>query len=398
MTEIDLEVVERAAATESDPALAAAIRAEIDRDGAVTFARFMELALYHPEHGYYLAPERRPGREGDFLTAPEASAYFGLTIARQIAECWERLGRPVPFTIREYGAGIGALAYDVLAGLSETIPDLAATVRYRLVEPNPHRLEEALTAMADVGLDGIVIGEEPGGAAEPITGVVLANEVADALPVHRLVARAGELRERFVVWHDGWFAEAEGPLSAPVRGYPAYFAAEGVTLVEGGRYDVSPAASAWFASAGLGLRRGYAITIDYGYPVADLYRAHRLEGTVRGYQRHGATDDPFVRVGRQDLTAHVDFTALQRAGEAAGMTLAGFTTQGALLASLGLGERLLELQRDPEATLADYASAQAVVMRLIDPGGLGRFGVLLMARDAPVEPPLLGLATKPPAF
>jgi SAM-dependent MidA family methyltransferase len=110
------------------------------------------------------------------------------------------------------------------------------------------------------------------------------------------------------------------------------------------------------------------------------------------------TDDPFSRVGRQDLTAHVDFSALIRAGEAAGMTHAGLTTQGAFLASLGLGDRLVALQQDPDATISDYAAAQSVVMRLIDPGGLGRFAVLMMARDAPVDPPLRGFAVAPPPF
>ena len=138
----------------SDPELVTIIREEIGRAGAITFARFMELALYHPEHGYYLTEARRPGRGGDFLTAPEASAYFGLTLARQIAECWERLGRPSPFTIREYGAGVGGLAYDILAGLSEEAPEMRDAVRYRLVEPNRYRLTQALAAMAEVGLDG----------------------------------------------------------------------------------------------------------------------------------------------------------------------------------------------------------------------------------------------------
>jgi SAM-dependent MidA family methyltransferase len=376
------------------------IHAELSNAGRITFARFMQLALYHPEHGYYLTAERRPGRGGDFLTAPEASAYFGLTLARQIAEFWERLGRPETFEIREYGAGIGTLAYDVIAGLSEAAPEAMPALRYRLVEPNRYRLRQALDAMAEVGLGNMVVGEEiPDGVdPEPITGVVLANEVADAHPVHRLVVRDGELRERYVTWQAGTFAEEEGPLSADVTDIPAYLSRQGVALEEGAAYDVSPAAAEWFASVARGLERGYAMVIDYGYPAPELFQRHRLEGTVRGYIAHTVTDDPFLRVGYQDLTAHVDFTALREAGEREGMLFAGFTTQAALLASLGLGERLVALQRDPDAALGDYLSAQAVVLRLIDPGGLGRFGVLLMARNAPIEPPLLGLATKPPPF
>lgn len=385
---------------QGNPELIAAIRPELDKNGGrITFARFMELALYHPAYGYYLAPERRPGRGGDFLTAPEMHPFFGFTLARQIAECWERLGRPEPFVVREYGAGVGGLAYDVIAGLATEAPDILAALRYRLIEPNRHRLAQALAAMNEVGLAHLVAAEArpvPGQDLEPITGVALANEVADAFPVHRLVWRGGELREQYVGWRDGGFAAEEGGLSAPDLGTDLL--AAGIGLGDGDILDVSPAAAAWFAGVGRGIERGYAIVLDYGYPAAELYRAHRLRGTVRAYAAHTVTDDPFNRVGEQDLTAHVDFTALQRAGEAAGLTLAGFTTQGAFLASLGLGDFLVQLQADPTTTLADYRTAQAAVLRMIDPGGMGRFGVLLMARGAPIAPPLRGLTVTAPRF
>ena len=394
-----------------NPALIEAIRAELAAAGGrMTFARFMELALYHPEHGYYLAPERRPGRGGDFLTAPETHPFFGMALARQVAECWERLGRPDPFTVREYGAGVGGLAYDLIAGLSEEAPAAAAALRYRLVEPNRHRRTQALAAMAEVGLDRVVAAEEipPDRDPEPIVGVALANEVADALPVHRLVWRdggmaGGGLRERWVVWRDGaggGFGEEEGELSAEARaGDPAgMLRAAGIALADGDAIDFGPAAAAWFAGVGRGLARGYAIAIDYGYETRQLYRDHRLAGTVRAYRRHTVTDDPFRHVGRQDLTAHVDFSALRRAGEAAGLTFAGFTTQGAFLASLGLGDLLVRLQADPTTTAQEYLATQAAVLRLIDPGGMGRFGVLIMAKDAPVEPPLRGFSERGPGF
>jgi SAM-dependent MidA family methyltransferase len=378
----------------SNSALVEVIRKEIGaKGGKITFARFMELALYHPVHGYYLAEERRPGRGGDFLTAPEATPFFGLTIARQIAECWERLERPKRFVVREYGAGVGGLAYDIIAGLSTEARDVLHALEYRLVELNQHRLAQALSAMDEVGLGHLVVAEDPDAELEPITGVVLANEVADAFPVHRLIVREGELRERFVTWDRGWFAETAGePTAEAVEAFDALLG-EGVRLGEGDAADVSPAAAKWFAEISRGLAHGYAIVIDYGYAAKELYQSHRLEGTMRGYYGHTVTDDPFVRVGEQDLTAHVDFTALQRAGESAGMTRAGLTTQGAFLASLGLGDLLVQLQQDVTTSVADYLAAQAAVYRLIDPGGLGRFGVLLMARDAPVEPPLRGMET-----
>ena len=383
--------------------LIAAIRAEIDAAGRrISFARFMELALYHPAWGYYLSSQRRPGRPGDFLTAPETHPFFGITLARQIAECWERLDHPDPFVVREYGSGIGALAWDITAGLSKEAPECRAALRYRLVESNPHRLAESLAALAEGGLGALFQGEEIPASAdpEPITGVVIANEVADAFAVHRLIWRDGQLREGWVVWSGDGFTEEEGDLSreAAAADPERMLREHGVILDEGDRIEICPAAAAWFASAAHGLRRGYAIVIDYGYPAAELYRAHRLTGTVRAHRSHTVTDDPFTHVGEQDLTAHVDFSALRRAGEEAGLTFAGQTNQGAFLASLEMGDLLVALAKDPQTTLPEYLAAQAAVLRLIDPGGMGRFGVLIMARDAPVSPPLKGFTVPPLSF
>ena len=385
------------------PGLIAAIRAEIDAAGdRITFARFMDLALYHPRWGYYRSPERRPGRRGDFLTAPETHPFFGITLARQVAECWARLDRPEPFVVREYGAGIGGLAWDVVAGLATEAPACRAALDYRLVEPNPHRLEQALQAMAEGGLAGTVRGETilPGADPEPITGVVLANEVADAFPVHRLIWRDGALREGWAAWENGRFLEREDALSpeAAAADPEGMLREHGITLSEGDRIEISPATSAWFASAARGLHRGYAIVIDYGYPAPELYRAHRLQGTLRAHRGHTVCDDLFAFVGEQDLTAHVDFTALRRAGEAVGLVFAGQTTQGAFLASLDMGDLLVALGRDPETALPDYLAAQAATLRLIDPGGMGRFGVLILARNAPTSPPLRGFAVPPLTF
>ncbi len=383
--------------TPGNPILIAAIRGAIsDGNGRITFAAFMDLALSHPEYGYYRSPERRPGRGGDFLTAPETTPYFGFVLARQIAECWERLGRPDPFTVREIGSGIGGLAYDIIAALLDNHPELRTSLVYRLAEPNRHRQSEAVAAMAQVGLGDFVIAEDTDVPAEPITGVVLANEVADALPVHRLVLRGSQLMERYVTWGADSFVETEGDVSDPGLGEPllARLKGEGVVPTDGDRLDVSPAAVTWFRSAARGLQRGYLLTIDYGYPAAELYRGHRLSGTLRTYAGHVAGEDPFVRVGEQDLTAHVDFSALIAGGVAEGLALAGLTQQSLFLERLGLGQVLVDAQDTEGMTAAEYFALRAAVFRLIDPGGMGRFHVLAMARDAPVDPPLLGFGTR----
>ena len=195
--EVDLDAVE------SEPRLVGLIRDEIERNGPMTFARFMEVALYDPESGYYRAESARPGRGGDFLTAPEAHPIFGRAIARHVEDVWRALRRPNDFTIRELGAGGGALAEGILAGLAADRSDLAATVRYRPVEVEPMRLDELRDRLAAAGLADRLEADD----GAPIVGIVLANEVLDALPTHRVIWRDGRLREVFVGWRDSGFAD-----------------------------------------------------------------------------------------------------------------------------------------------------------------------------------------------
>lgn len=375
---------------ESNPELVTLIRGEIAAAGAVTFARFMELALYATGLGYYQTPDRRPGRGGDFLTAPEATPLFGITIARQLAECWELLGKPEPFIIREYGAGIGGLAYDILAGLSEASPGAFDAVEYRLAEISAERIAPALAAMAEAGLSDKVEAELASGELDPITGVAIANEVADALPVHRLICRDGEMRELWVGWGDGWFADREAPVSAEAADLAHRVGEIAGPIQDGDRFDVAPAATSWMRSVANGVQRGFALVIDYGYPASELYATNRRDGLVRGYAGHTVTDNPYRRVGKQDLTAHVDFDLLIRAGAEVGAERAGLATQAEFLSALGMGDLLVAMQQDPEIILEQYLAAQAAVLRLIDPGGLGRFRVLAMTKGITLDRPLRG--------
>ena len=356
---------------------------------AITLAQYMALALYHPEHGYYQRAQLGPGRTGDFLTSPEASPYFGLTVARQLVEVWDRLGQPDTWEIREYGAGTGVLAYDILAGIAHDAPEAIDGLTYRLVESNAHRRAEALAAMTEAGLADRVLISDPFDPLPPFTGVLLGNEVADAFPAHRLVVRGGELRECFVTLDGAGFAWVEGVRSRDVASLPEI---EQIarTLPDGAILEVCPAAAAWFESVASRLERGLALLIDYGYPAEKLYAEHRLEGTLRAYRGQQVTDDPFVDPGAVDLTTHVDFTALERAGARAGLEPAGFTNQGDFLAQLGMGMFLVDLQQEPDMTTEDYLSAKAAIFRLIEPGGLGRFGVLGMVRGLDLDPPLTG--------
>lgn len=378
-----------------NPELIEFLTHEIRKNGPITFARFMDIALYHDPHGYYRAPDRKPGRGGDFITSPELHPFFGMTIARQIADSWDRLGQPEHLVVREHGASSGGLAFDIIAALTENEPDVRDALDYRLVDVNEYRAEESRKAMAEVGLSDIARPEHPGDIT-PEPGIVLANEVADALPVHRLIVRSGALRERWVALDaDDHFVDEECALSPDIAALnlAAYFARAGVdlaTLPDGAKLDVSPATADWIRGIAKNLTRGHAFIIDYGYDVQTLYTDHRLEGTVRGYHEHTVTDDPFVRIGEQDLTAHVDFTWLSQAARNAGMTEIGLTTQSEFLTQLGLGEWLLYLQEQPDTAIEEYYQAQAAVFRFIDPAGLGRFRVLGLAKEMGDAPKALG--------
>jgi SAM-dependent MidA family methyltransferase len=314
----------------STPELVARIRAEIDRaGGAIPFARFMELALYEPEHGYYRRRQPGPGRAGaDFLTAPETHPIFGAAVARQIREVRDRLGVPARFTIREYAAGGGALAGAILR-------ELGPGVRYEAVEPNAFRRAELEARVPGA----IAFAEAPQAAFE---GIVVANELLDAFPVHRVVVRAGRLLEVHVGWGDGRFVDVESDPSTPALA--ARLADEGIALGEGQQAEISLGIAPWLAEVARDLRRGAVLLIDYGYAAADLYSPQRGAGTLLGYSGHRVVDDPYANVGRQDLTAHVDFSAVERAAEGLGFDVLGRTSQAEFLVGVG-AEELVERVR-----------------------------------------------------
>jgi SAM-dependent MidA family methyltransferase len=389
----DLESVE------SDPILVERIVAEIERDGPLTFARFMELALYEPDHGYYRAARARPGRGGDFLTAPEANPIFGRALARHVVDAWQAIDRPPAFAIREHGAGSGSLAAAILGGLATEEPELYRVVRYRAVEIEARRLAELRERLAAAGHGDRFEADD----GSPIVGAVIANEVLDALPTHRVrgATAAGpagsrvepplvELEESFVDWRDGAFVDVFGPPSTSALG--DRMAAEGVVLIPGQRAEICLAVDDWVRDATAGLERGVAIVIDYGYPATELYDAvRRPAGTLAAYLGQRAHDDPYRAVGRQDLTAHVDTTAVERAAALAGLTHLATTTQSRFLAGLGAGELLVELQSGPDATLQRYLEARAALVRMIDPAAMGRFRVLAFGRGLPATARFRGL-------
>jgi len=371
---------------DGDAELEASIRDEIAATGPMTFARFMELALYDPERGYYRGAAARPGRDGDFLTAPEAHPIFGQAVARLAIDLWSALGRPSTFTIREHGAGSGALAAALVEGVRAAEPDLADALRYRAVEVEPRRLEELQARLGDV------VEPDDGGA---IDGLVLANEVLDALPTHRVAGTGRGLAEVYVTVADDRLVDAVGPPSSPAL--EARLTAEGITLAEGQQAEICLAADAWVAGAAGGLATGLLLLIDYGHPAAALYdNRRRPRGTLAAYVSHRIHDDPYRAIGRQDLTAHVDVTAVEAAAVAAGLDHVATTTQGRFLAGLGVGDLLVALQAGPDADLAGYLDAKASLVRMIDPAAMGGFAVMAFGRGLARDARLRGLTAAPP--
>jgi SAM-dependent MidA family methyltransferase len=377
----------------SDPRLVERIAAEIRTSGPMPFARFMEIALYDPEAGYYTSGSTGPGRHGDFLTAPEGHPIFGWSVARNLEAVWDALDRPARFVIREHGAGSGALAAGILGGLRRSHSPTLEAVSYQAVDVAPARLDALAARLeADDGLDRHL--QPPDDVPAP--GAVVANELLDALPVHRVEGGPdGSLLERFVTLADDADAEAADPGFTTVLGPPstpalaARLEAQGVVLAAGQPAEISLGVDDWVAAAVAPLERGELLIIDYGYPAAELYRPER-GSTLRAYHRHRVHADPLVAIGRQDLTAHVDLTAVERAAAAAGLVPLGHTTQARFLDNLGAGELLVALQSDPASTLESYAAARSALMRMLDPRATGAFAVLAFGRGLPAESRLRG--------
>jgi SAM-dependent MidA family methyltransferase len=399
--------------------LAARLRDEIRLGGPITFARFMAVALTDPEHGYYTRGAPRPAREGDFLTAPEMDPVFGLVLARQVDECWRLLGSPDPFTLREHGAGSGALVTAIVEGLRENGSTLVAAgatgrapLRYEPVEIDLVRLRELVTRLGALAPEVEVAAPPalPSGAVPPsgaapsvagapaagdrMTGLILANELVDALPVHRVVGRPGSvpgIDEILVGWADdpaaplgGRFTDVVAVPTTPALA--ARLADEGIVLADGQPAEVRLVDVDWVAGVARDLERGYVLVIDYGAPASELYDpVRRPAGTLLAYAGHRALDDVYADPGDRDITAHVDATALERAAAASGLEVLGRTAQAGFLLACGLEEVFGRLRADPSLTPERYLTLRSAVRRLLDPRLLGGFFVLALGRALPPE-------------
>ena len=369
----------------SDMELEEVIIAEIRRRGPLNFEDFMNMALYHPRLGYYSGKLVPVGKSGDFYTAPHVHAIFGALIGRQLEEMWLALGRPRRFTAVEIGAGRGFLARDLLDFLKPSV--LYQHLEYLIVERNPFNRvsqQKLLREHAGKATWAAALPE-----LEPFCGCLLSNELLDAFPV-RLVETgddAGDgLCEIFVDTGDGGFQEVRRPAGPEVKKYLAEFAP---SLDPGYRTEVNLRVRDWLADVHGKLERGFILTVDYGFSAAEFYQLGRNRGTLLCYHGHEAGEDPFVHVGRQDITAHINFSALKSWGETFGMRTLGYASQGPYLVALGIDRLIHRYAGNPPDPME-----LTKIKQLFMPQGLGESHKVMVQYKGDGKPELKGFSLR----
>lgn len=352
----------------------------ISQQGCITFADFMAACLYEPGLGYYTSPGRKVGAEGDFYTSISVHAAFGRVIAREIAQMWRCLGSPDTFTLVECGAGNGRLACDIMDYLAEREMPFYSSLKLVLVEKEP-TLESAQREMLAAHTDQVtwLSPEEFSSGRFTFSGCLYTNELIDALPVHRVVMTVDGLQEIYVTLKEGEFSEETGPLSTPA--IKEYLARIAIELHPGQQAEINLAAPVWLKEASTALQTGFILTIDYGFPAVELFAPHRTRGTLLCYHRHQIEESPYIRLGKQDITSHVDFTTLMRQGEELGLQSNWFGEQYRFLMSAGIIEEIEEIERS-NVTDEHKLKLRLALKKLIMPeGGMGdTFRVLIQSK------------------
>ena len=349
----------------------AEIRDRISRQGKITFAEFMELALYYPRGGYY-SNASAFGATGDYFTSPAAHPAFGALLATQFRKMWNALNRPHPFYIVEVGAGSGIMARDVTEYASRMSGEFARCLRYMALEryapPDAKLASHSDVAWAiteGIPLNGLV-------------GCIVSNELLDSFPVHRFQVDQGRIMELYVTLDDsGAFSEVLGEPST-LR-LSQRLEDLGVRPPEGFQGEINLEIEPWIRDVSAALERGFVVTIDYGAEAGDLYSGRRTGSTLQTLYQHGQGGSPYQRIGRQDISAHVDYSSVAAAGRSSGLSSLGLRTQRQLLADLGF-ETMVKRLRAMKLSQRDHDANLMAIFELIKPNGLGAFRVLIQER------------------
>ncbi len=352
--------------------------------GWIDFAQFMQLALYAPQLGYYSAGNQKFGTGGDFVTAPEISALFGQTLAQQVAQILA-LSRG---SIMELGAGTGRLAVHLLHALEhlDCLPD-----QYYILDVSDHlrqvQLEYLQEKLSPQLLRRVVwLNQLP----ETFTGVVLGNEVLDAIPVHMVHTKTQGLCERGVMLAEQGLTWSDKPWDdAPASGQHLFDEIKKLSLPTGYISEFCPTANGLIASLALTLERGVILMIDYGFSASEYYHPQRNLGTLMCHYQHYAHTDPLLNIGLQDITAHVNFSSIAYAGVDNGLQLSGFCSQAQFLMNCGILDLMAQVS---PSDMAGYAPLAAAAQKLLSPAEMGDlFKVIAFSKNMDV--PLLGFTS-----
>ncbi len=353
----------------------------------ITFADYMGEVLYHPFRGYYSAEKVKIGQKGDFFTASSLGSDFGELIGEQIKQIWEILDYPKPFSFLEMGAGTGIFAKDILTYLEEKYPDFFASLNYIIVETSQGLIsqqKENLKVFINKYPQKITWKNWSEIEDNSIIGCGFSNELIDAFPVHQVIYTKGQLKEIYVsLSSENTLIEVIDELST--EEILTYFELNEINFSENSyphnyRTEVNLLAKDWLTTINNKLKKGYLITIDYGYSNKKYYHPQRYQGTLKCYYQHHHHDNPYINLGLQDLTTHVNFTALELWGKELGLNQVYLTKQGLFLMALGLGDRLAKLTSE-KINLQELFKKRDALHQLIEPQGLGGFNVLIQSKN-----------------
>ena len=364
------------------PDIIVELKKRIQQNGKITFAEFMDIALYWSDKGYYTSNKNRWGVHGDYITNSDISPVFSKLLAAQLNQMWHILGEPSPFNVIEVGAGSGELSFQIEKTIKDLFPEFYRAVNFKLIDVSYASKQGAkkdkfsfYSSMDEIG--------------HGITGCIISNELIDAFPVHQVIEING-LKEIYVGYKDGQFVEIIDKPST--LGLPDYFARLDIKLEHGQKAEVNLKTIDWIKSVGRLLDKGFVVTVDYGFPAKELFQPHR-GSTLQCYYKHAMNDNPFQRIGYQDMTSKVDFTNLTKAARGAGLEVTGFTTQFYFLMGLGVLEELKEIG-ELNVNSLDMLKWNQGIKELMLPGGMGDDFKILIQHKGIDAPALKGFSYK----
>ncbi len=363
-------------------------RIDTSPDKKITFAEYMDLCLYDWEYGYYTSNDIKIGTQGDFFTSTSISPDFAQLLGIQLHQIWEISGKPQPFYLVEMGAGEGTLASNILVFLSEYYPDFIENLEYIIIEKSDAlkdkqkcHLSKNLPESINVKWSSLDELED-----NSIVGCFFSNELIDAIAVHLITWKKEQLQEIYVTYNEGKIQQVCDVLST--HKIANYFQTINInfsaTYPEDYTTEVNLQALDWLEKVANKLKQGYLLTIDYGYIADKYYHPQRFQGTLKCYYQHRHHNNPYINLGFQDITSHVNFTALETYGLQYGLSNIGYTQQALFLMNLGLGDRLNQLSYT-KLPLPEILSRRNQLHNLINPQGLGNFKVLLQSKNIDVE-------------